>query len=256
MLDTAAGEVGYTEGARGYSKYGEWAGDPYAQWCAEFLCWTVHQVDETHGTRLLKVQYPLYSARNVGRSWFIRNGRYIVRSGQVDGWGYEWFDGQQNMIGTGDYIPQPGDWVFFTWTGGKDTDHVAMIEYVTRETDGSYRIHVFEGNAPSAVARNDYALTDKRILGYGTVRDLAEITMRYGNEGTKVFALQKKLAQLGFLDVKAVNGLFGERTVEAVSAFQKAHGQKASGIAGRTMQTALNEAIRNDPISWQVQDDE
>ena len=38
LLDVARGEIGYKEGPHGYSKYGEWAGDAYAQWCAEFLC--------------------------------------------------------------------------------------------------------------------------------------------------------------------------------------------------------------------------
>ena len=37
VLDIASQEVGYREGAHGYTKYGEWAGDPYAQWCAESL---------------------------------------------------------------------------------------------------------------------------------------------------------------------------------------------------------------------------
>ena len=46
LLDVARGEIGYKEGPHGYSKYGEWAGDAYAQWCAEFLCWCVDQVDE------------------------------------------------------------------------------------------------------------------------------------------------------------------------------------------------------------------
>jgi len=30
LLEIAAGELGYTEGDHGYSKYGEWVGDPYA----------------------------------------------------------------------------------------------------------------------------------------------------------------------------------------------------------------------------------
>ena len=50
LLDVARGEIGYKEGPHGYSKYGEWAGDAYAQWRAEFLCWCVDQVDQQHGT--------------------------------------------------------------------------------------------------------------------------------------------------------------------------------------------------------------
>ena len=41
LLEVAAGEVGYTEQDHGWSKYGAWAGDGYAQWCAEYLCWCV-----------------------------------------------------------------------------------------------------------------------------------------------------------------------------------------------------------------------
>ena len=59
LLEVASEEVGYREGDHGYSKYGDWAGDPYAQWCAEFLCWCVDQVDQRHGTHLLGRIYPL-----------------------------------------------------------------------------------------------------------------------------------------------------------------------------------------------------
>ena len=88
LLDVARGEIGYKEGPHGYSKYGEWAGDAYAQWCAEFLCWCVDQVDQQHGTELLRNVYPMYSGQNVGRDWFIRQGRYVTRNGNLANWGY------------------------------------------------------------------------------------------------------------------------------------------------------------------------
>ena len=81
LLNIAGNEVGYTEGAHGYSKYGEYWGDPQAQWCAEYLCWCVDQVDKTHGTQLLHNTYPLYSGQNTGMRWFIRQGRFIARNG-------------------------------------------------------------------------------------------------------------------------------------------------------------------------------
>lgn len=74
LLDVARGELGYQEGSRGYTKYGEWSGDPYAEWCAEFLCWCVDQVDQQHGLSLLRNAYPMYSGQNTGRNWFIREG--------------------------------------------------------------------------------------------------------------------------------------------------------------------------------------
>lgn len=260
LLEIAAAEVGYTEGDHGWSKYGEWAGDPYAQWCAEYLCWCVDQVDQRYGTQLLRHVYPLYSGSNTGRSWFIQQGRYIVRNGFLQSWGYQWLKGSNSYISTGDYIPQPGDWVFFTWTSTQDTDHVAMVEYCTQDEAGGIQMHVLEGNAPSSVQRNVYDLTYTRILGYGTVHDVAEYTMRSGNSGLKVQALQEKLAYLGYLDAGKVNGAFGSDTVSAVKAFQAAHGLSATGIANQNTQAAIDQAmeaaIDSDPDTWTVIDEE
>lgn len=260
LLEVATGELGYTEGAHGWSKYGEWAGDPYAQWCAEYLCWCVDQVDQRYGTQLLRNVYPLYSGSNTGRSWFIRQGRYIVRNGFLADWGYQWLKGSDEYISTGDYIPQPGDWVFFTWTNTQDTDHVAMVEYCTQDENGNVQVHVLEGNAPSAVQRNVYDLTYTRILGYGTVHDVAEYTMRSGNSGAKVQALQEKLTYLGYLDADMADGVFGSATAAAVRAFQTAHDLTASGVANQRTQNAIDqameEAIDSDPATWTVIDEE
>lgn len=259
LLDIAAGEVGYTEGDHGWSKYGEWVGDPYTQWCAEYLCWCVDQVDQRYGTELLRKVYPMYSGSNTGKNWFIEQGRYVVRWGNLENWGYQWLKGESSYISTGDYIPQPGDWVFFTWDSDRDTDHVAMVEYCTKDQDGNVQIHVLEGNAPSAVQRNVYDLTYTRILGYGTVHDVADVTMRYGNQGVKVQQLQEKLVYLGYLDADKADGLFGTGTAAALFSFQADHGLKTYGIANIKTQQAINlsvdEAIDNDPATWTVIDE-
>jgi len=260
LLETAGEEVGYTEGDHGWSKYGEWVGDPYAQWCAEYLCWCVDQVDQRYDTELLDKVFPMYSGRNSGRSWFIEQGRYIVRWGNLDDWGYQWLRGEDEFIRTGDYIPQPGDWVFFTWTDDTNTDHVAMVEYCTRDADGNITIHVLEGNAPDKVQRTAYPLTYTRILGYGTVHDVADYTMRAGNRGQKVLALQKKLCYLGYLDEARVDGHYGSGTTAAVRTFQNNHGLKVTGIANINMQRVLDrkyeQALDGDPNTWLVVDDD
>ena len=260
LLQVASEEVGYTED-HGRTKYGEWAGDPAAQWCAEFQCWCVDQVDQRWGTELLRNVYPFYTSSNTGRSWFIRAGRYVVRKGKVDGWGYEWLKGWTSYLGSGDYIPQPGDWVFFNWTGGTDTEHVALIEYCTRNTaSGRILIHVIEGNKPSAVARDVYELNDPTILGYGTVHDVADITMCFCTHGEKVRQLQEKLAYLGWLDASFVTGRFGDSTVEAVRAYQEAHRLTANGIANMKTQQLLESEYagqyKSDPGIWSVVDED
>ena len=260
LLQVASEEVGYTED-HGRTKYGAWAGDPAAQWCAEFQCWCVDQVDQRWGTSLLRNVYPFYTSSNTGKNWFIRAGRYVVRKGRVEGWGYEWLKGSSTFIRSGDYIPQPGDWVFFNWGGGSDTEHVALVEFCTCDTySGEVLIHVIEGNKPSAVARDTYGLNDPAILGYGTVHDVADITMCFGNQGEKVRLLQEKLSYLGFLDPSLVTGHFGDGTAEAVRAYQSARGLQVNGIANmKTQQLLESEYVsryENDPDIWAVVDDD
>lgn len=260
LLEVARGEIGYTENKK-YTKYGEWAGDPTAEWCAEFLCWCVDQVDQRHGTNLLKVQYPLYGASNVGRNWFIKEGRYIDRKGNVEGWGYQWFLGEEKLMKKDTYIPQPGDWVFFTWTSSTDTDHVAMVEHCTMDEAGLVTVHVIEGNNPDTVARNAYPLDSWKILGYGTVHKLANTTIIYGNEGADVLALQKQLVELGLLSQRFETGYFGSNTRAAIKEFQKKlKGVAVSGIANIQTMNALEKALeakRNeDPENFLVSGDD
>ena len=260
LLTIAGNEVGYKEGAHGYSKYGEYWGNPQAQWCAEYLCWSVDQVDKTHGTQLLKNVYPLYSGQNTGMRWFIKEGRWIARNGNLPDWGYQWFKGEDEFITANEYIPQPGDWVFFSWTSDGNTSHVAMVEYATQDRDGHVTIHCLEGNNPDKVARVKYSTDDKKILGYGTVHDVADWTMRFGNTGKKVTELQEKLVYLGLLTPDNITGHFGVNTQTAITDFQTAHGLKVLGIANIETQALLNrlyeEKRYRDADAWSVAEED
>ena len=260
LLTIAGNEVGYKEGAHGYSKYGEYWGNPQAQWCAEYLCWSVDQVDKTHGTQLLKNVYPLYSGQNTGMRWFIKEGRWIARNGNLPDWGYQWFKGEDEFITANEYIPQPGDWVFFSWTSDGNTSHVAMVEYATQDKDGHVTIHCLEGNNPDKVARVKYSTEDKKILGYGTVHDVADWTMRFGNTGKKVTELQEKLVYLGLLTPDNITGHFGVNTQTAITDFQTAHGLKVLGIANIETQALLNrlydEKRYRDADAWSVAEED
>ena len=260
LLTIAGNEVGYKEGAHGYSKYGEYWGNPQAQWCAEYLCWSVDQVDKTHGTQLLKNVYPLYSGQNTGMRWFIKEGRWIARNGNLPDWGYQWFKGEDEFITANEYIPQPGDWVFFSWTSDGNTSHVAMVEYATQDKDGHVTIHCLEGNNPDKVARVKYSTDDKKILGYGTVHDVADWTMRFGNTGKKVTELQEKLVYLGLLTPDNITGHFGVNTQTAITDFQTAHGLKVLGIANIETQSLLNrlyeEKRYRDADAWSVAEED
>jgi len=255
LLEVARGEIGYVESKNGYTKYGDWAGDPQAEWCAEFLCWSVDQVDKAQGTNLLKRVYPLYSGMNTGMRWFLREGRFISRSGFVNDWGSQWYIGEEDTMPAASYIPQPGDWVFYT-VDSVNTSHVALVEYCTKDESGQITVHVIEGNMPDRVQRSTHQLEDKRVMGYGTVYELADIVLRSGCEGVKVTTLQEKLHYLGYLEAQYITGTYGPSTAQAVAHFQEDTGKVPTGIANHHTQLTLaemyHEAYWNDGANFQV----
>lgn len=260
LLAVAENELGYVEGGNNYSKYGEWSGDPNAAWCAEFICWCVNQLDEQQGTALLNTIYPNYSGQNTGRDWFIRRGRFVYRKGVCPDWGRQWLKGSDHDLAKNEYIPRPGDLMFFSYNEAGDTEHVALVEYCTRDEFGQVLIHVIEGNNPDRVQRNSYHLDDSQVLGFGLCEDLADTTMRFGNEGDKVAALQADLHRLGLLDERHLTGVFGSNTRKAVMDFQVIYlsGRSATGIADRETRQAIDQQIARlvfeSPETWLVEE--
>ncbi len=259
VLDIARGELGYSEASDGSTKYGAWAGDPQAQWCAEFLCWTVDQAGQQIGEEILDTLYPFYQGTNTGRDWFITKGRYIARKGVLPGWGRQWYTGDTEPMARDSYIPQPGDWMFLSYDSSGDTAHVALVEHAFQRSDGSVDVQVIEGNNPIAVARARYPLSDWRILGYGTVRDLADVSMRMGHRGEKVRALQERLNSLGLLAREDITGFYSQRTSDALKNFQASLFLTNNGIANQATQLALAQRVDSllmeNPEFWVVTED-
>ena len=259
LLEVARGELGYAEGPHSFTKYGLWSGDANAEWCAEFICWCVDQVDQRYGTDLLDGVYPNYSGQNTGRDWFIERGRFVYRKGNCPDWGYQWLLGSDHLLQKNEYIPRAGDLVFFSYNEAGDTEHVALVEYCTRDAEGNVIIHVIEGNNPSSVQRNSYSLNNSQVLGVGACKDVVGTTMRYGNRGDKVLWLQQALHTLGYLEEKHLTGAFGGNTRRAVMDFQTGmEGKTVNGLADRETQQAIAAALAemayNDPNSWLVTD--
>lgn len=69
-------------------------------------------------------------------------------------------------------------------------------------------------------------------------------TLRYGNAGEQVRAMQQALNDLGF-DTKGVDGKFGRGTEDAVKRFQRSKGLVPDGLAGNQTLTALYGAAGN-----------
>lgn len=260
LLDIARKELGYVEGGNNYSKYGEWAGDPNAAWCAEFVCWCVNQTDLHHDLTLLNQVYPKYSGQNTGKEWFIARGRFLFRKAVCPDWGPQWLQGADRNLMKNEYLPRSGDLLFFSYNQAGDTEHVALVEFCARHEDGQVYVHVLEGNNPDRVQRNHYAVDDSQILGYGLCEDIIGTSMRFGNTGDKVSQLQQKLHELGYLEERHLTGTFGSNTRAAVIRFQNEamYEDNPNGIANLYTQRAIDELLEekryNSRESWLVTD--
>ena len=85
LVSVAVGELGYTATQGGYTKYGEWGGKAYGEYCSEFVSWCVNRADELYGTAMLGTDYPLQTSCDDGAAWFRERGRYITANGGLKG---------------------------------------------------------------------------------------------------------------------------------------------------------------------------
>jgi len=77
----------------------------------------------------------------------------------------------------------------------------------------------------------------------------AEPNLALGDSNEYVTALQQQLINLGYLNITAPDGIFGNLTDAAVKAFQTANGIYADGVVGPTTRGVLNAAPAPEPAS-------
>ncbi len=142
LISVARSQLGYTESTRnydeeshrGYTRYGEWYGNPYGDWGTFFAAFCLHyaQISDV--------------PTNSGVQAWISN----VKSADL------WWD-----AGESDCIKE-GDLVFFN----DGNDHMGIISSISGST-----ISVIEGNRPNgdggdSVQENSYSTSDGNIAGY------------------------------------------------------------------------------------------
>ena len=150
--------VGEDGARRGYTRYGDWFGCPYGDWCAMFASFCIHYAD-AEGMPL-----------NWGcPSWIEEltalNLYRPARSG----------DPRQQ------YIPSAGDLVFYDWEQDGISDHVGLVVEVAPAAGGEpAKLITIEGNTDDRVQYMTYALDTPVILGFGR---LPEQTFYCGKTG-------------------------------------------------------------------------
>ena len=248
LLNAAVSELGYTATKGGYSKYGEWGGKAYGEWCSEFVSWCVARADEVYGTAMLGSDYPLQTSCADGAQWFKERGRYITVNGGLKGESGQFYLSDGVSVKDRPYVPMRGDLIYIEWYKYNRLDHVGIVEFVTQDTDGTYLVHTIEGNnhilgpTPTEVRRYTYRLDDPSIRGYG-VREsgLVGTELAMGASGGEVVAFQKDLIELGFYDDEPA-GKFGKGTETATKNYQKKRGLNVTGVADKqTLETIAAE---------------
>lgn len=117
--------------------------------------------------------------------------------------------------------------------------------YITGES-GLFYIVEYEGRSGYAM-KSFIMLKEEEKESNSASQDAADryAPLRKGTSGDKVKALQKALKELGFLSGSA-DGQYGDKTADAVAAFQKKNGLKDSGYAdAATQQKLFEEKVKN-----------
>ena len=126
------------------SQVGNVGGEPYwswygytsrVSWCACFVSWCGDQCGYLDAEIL-----PKFSYCDSGVAWFQERGQWQGR----------------------DYIPSPGDIIFFDYDHNGSANHVGIVE----SCDGS-TVYTIEGNASDAVKQLSYMVGYSGIMGYG-----------------------------------------------------------------------------------------
>ena len=131
LVDIAQSQIGNVGG----EMYWMWYQGYKEFWCAMFVSWCADQCGYIDDGAI-----PKFKSCDVAIAWFKSNGVFENR----------------------EYVPNPGDIIFFDWGDGGIVDHTGIVA----SCDGSY-VYTIEGNSGDAVRSMSYPVGDFCIVGYG-----------------------------------------------------------------------------------------
>ena len=133
MVQIALSQVGNIGG----EIYWRWYGfNSRVEWCAVFVSWVANQVGYIE-----KGIIPKFVGCDTGVNWFKLMGKWKEK----------------------EYIPKPGDIIFFDWDDNGSANHVGIVEKVENNI-----VYTIEGNSTDDMCRQkEYSINSDFILGYG-----------------------------------------------------------------------------------------
>ena len=153
LVAVANSQLGYRESehnfivrddksVQGWSYYGQWAGMPFEEWCAMFVSYCLEMAGVP--------RWVMPQEANCNR-WKNKLGRRYI-------------DDED------DYIPQPGDLIFFHHDRvSKDPNFPNHVGIVTNYDEEKDLVYTVEGNAGAAVSARIYGRTNSVIVGYASM---------------------------------------------------------------------------------------
>lgn len=149
VISVAESQIGYKESKKnyivtedgkteGYTRYGDWYGNAYGDWCAMFVSFCLNYADIPQSA----IPYEASCQR-----WIKATSGSLYYSAS-------------------DYTPQKGDLIFFDWDNDGHSDHVGLVASVSE--DGS-SLQTIEGNSSDAVRTERYNTGDRDIMGYAAL---------------------------------------------------------------------------------------
>lgn len=150
VIAVAQNQIGYAESAQNYivtedgevkgiTRYGQWYGDPYGDWCAMFVSFCLNYA----GIPEAAVPYEANCADWVSAL----SAASLYRSAGTD-------------------TPAKGDIIFFDKDRNGAADHVGLVAEVTEDGTG---IKTIEGNSSDCVQYANYGGSAPEILGYAAM---------------------------------------------------------------------------------------
>ena len=124
------------------------------------------------------------------------------------------------------------------YTGSADGYYGSRTQQAVRNFQKRNGLPV-TGNADPTTQARLYSSSAIPAGGGGYTPDTGYRLLYWGCRGDAVRRLQQALRNAGYTQVRAVDGIYGQWTYDAVRAFQRDHGLSVDGIAGRKTQNAL-----------------
>ncbi len=157
LLSVAFSQMGYSESVlnyivaddgthKGYTRYGEWKGDRYADWNALFVEFCL---------RYAEIPEEAFPQADHVEEWIEALSEEDIALYRA----------------AGDYTPQEGDLVFLAGEEEQEAVYVGIVSEVEKEGT----LWAILGDYEDRVQEQDIALYDERILGYGELPENPEI---------------------------------------------------------------------------------